>query len=114
MGSVSGSLLARGSFDNFGFSAQGGNIALFSRAGIVLPSTRAYVLRGVDHPAVPLLLEFKELYRIWTAHGWGWLREWVYDLDGRAAYVEKLGSDRIAGLKPGSAPSGSVEYGEYR
>jgi len=44
----------------------------------------------------------------------GWLREWVYDLDGRAAYLEKLGSDRIAGLKPGSAPSGSVEYGEYR
>jgi len=44
----------------------------------------------------------------------GWLREWVYDLDGRAAYVEKLGTDRIAALKPGSAPSGSVEYGEYR
>jgi glutaconate CoA-transferase subunit A len=43
-----------------------------------------------------------------------WLREWVYDLDGRAAYVDKLGADRIAGLKPGSAPSGSVEYGEYR
>ena len=43
-----------------------------------------------------------------------WLREWVYDLDGRAAYVEKLGADRVASLKPGSAPSGSVEYGEYR
>jgi glutaconate CoA-transferase, subunit A len=43
-----------------------------------------------------------------------WLREWVYDLDGRAAYVDKLGADRIAALKPGSAPSGSVEYGEYR
>jgi glutaconate CoA-transferase subunit A len=42
-----------------------------------------------------------------------WLREWVYDLDGRAAYVEKLGTDRVASLKPGSAPSGSVEYGRY-
>ena len=42
-----------------------------------------------------------------------WLREWVYDLDGRAAYVEKLGSERVASLRPGSAPSGSVEYGSY-
>jgi glutaconate CoA-transferase subunit A len=44
-----------------------------------------------------------------------WLREWVYDLDGRAAYVEKLGAERIASLKPSeSAPSGSVDYGAYR
>jgi glutaconate CoA-transferase subunit A len=44
-----------------------------------------------------------------------WLRDWVYDLDGRPAYVEKLGAERVASLRPsGSAPSGSVEYGEYR
>lgn len=44
-----------------------------------------------------------------------WLREWVYDLDGRAAYVEKLGPERLAALRPaGSAPSGSVDYGVYR
>jgi glutaconate CoA-transferase subunit A len=43
-----------------------------------------------------------------------WLGEWVYGLDGRAAYVEKLGAERIASLMPGSAPSGSVDYGEYR
>jgi glutaconate CoA-transferase, subunit A len=42
-----------------------------------------------------------------------WLREWVYDLDGRAAYREKLGAERVASLKPGSAPSGSVDYGRY-
>jgi glutaconate CoA-transferase subunit A len=42
-----------------------------------------------------------------------WLREWVYDLDGRAAYVEKLGQARVAELKPASAPSGSVDYGSY-
>jgi glutaconate CoA-transferase subunit A len=42
-----------------------------------------------------------------------WLGEWVYGLDGRAAYVEKLGAERIASLRPGSAPSGSVEYGRY-
>src|SRR5262245_20511977 len=42
-----------------------------------------------------------------------WLKEWVYDLDGRAAYVDKLGPERIAALKPRSAPSGSVDYGRY-
>ena len=43
-----------------------------------------------------------------------WLREWVHDLDGRATYIDKLGADRMAALKPGSAPSGSVDYGDYR
>jgi glutaconate CoA-transferase, subunit A len=44
-----------------------------------------------------------------------WLRDWVFELDGRAAYVEKLGSERVAGLRPSSpAPSGSVDYGAYR
>jgi glutaconate CoA-transferase subunit A len=42
-----------------------------------------------------------------------WLREWVHDLDGRAAYVDKLGAERVAALRPGSAPSGSVDYGRY-
>ncbi|MGC4806040.1 bifunctional 3'-5' exonuclease/DNA polymerase [Micromonospora sp. DT233] len=49
----------------------------FARAGVEVPNTRAWVLRAVDHPAVPLLLEHKELYRIWTAHGWAWLDTWV-------------------------------------
>jgi len=43
-----------------------------------------------------------------------WLREWVYDLPDRAAYIEKLGAERLASLQPGSAPSGSVDYGSYR
>jgi glutaconate CoA-transferase subunit A len=44
-----------------------------------------------------------------------WLREWVHDIDGRAAYMEKLGAERVASLRPaGSAPSGSVDYGDYR
>jgi len=45
----------------------------------------------------------------------GWLREWVFELPDRSAYVEKLGADRLATLRPsGSAPSGSVDYGQYR
>src|SRR5512146_2336891 len=44
-----------------------------------------------------------------------WLKEWVYGLDGRAAYLEKLGTERLASLRPsGNAPSGSVDYGAYR
>ncbi|MFD0970922.1 bifunctional 3'-5' exonuclease/DNA polymerase [Plantactinospora endophytica] len=59
----------------------------FARAGHDLPSTRAWVLRGIDHPAVPLLLEYKELYRIWTAHGWAWRDAWVRDGRFRPEYV---------------------------
>jgi glutaconate CoA-transferase subunit A len=43
-----------------------------------------------------------------------WLREWVYDLDGRDAYTAKLGAERVAALRPEPAPSGSVDYGAYR
>lgn len=59
----------------------------FSRAGIEVPNTRAWVLRKVEHPAVAPLLEYKELYRIWTAHGWSWLDSWVLDGRFRAEYV---------------------------
>ncbi|MCW2637716.1 MAG: bifunctional 3-5 exonuclease/DNA polymerase [Dactylosporangium sp.] len=59
----------------------------FSRAGIQLPNTRAWVLQRVEHPAVPLLLEYKELYRIWVAHGWSWLEQWVREGRFRAEYI---------------------------
>ncbi|MGC9665669.1 bifunctional 3'-5' exonuclease/DNA polymerase [Planosporangium sp. 12N6] len=59
----------------------------FARDGIRLPNTRAWVLQRVEHPAVPLLLEYKELYRIWVAHGWSWLDQWVCDGRFHAEYV---------------------------
>jgi glutaconate CoA-transferase subunit A len=44
-----------------------------------------------------------------------WLDEWVYGVASRAEYVQKLGVERVASLKPsGQAPSGSVDYGVYR
>jgi glutaconate CoA-transferase, subunit A len=44
-----------------------------------------------------------------------WLDEWVYGTSGRAEYIEKLGPERIASLRPsGEAPSGSVDYGVYK
>ncbi len=42
-----------------------------------------------------------------------WLDEWVFGLPDRASYVEKLGASRMAELRPGSAPSGVVDYGSY-
>ncbi|WP_254693433.1 MULTISPECIES: bifunctional 3'-5' exonuclease/DNA polymerase [Streptomyces] len=66
----------------------------FARAGIRLGSTRAWELRKVDHPAVEPLLRYKKLYRLYTAHGWSWLRSWVRDGRFHAAYV------------PGGAASG--------
>ena len=44
-----------------------------------------------------------------------WLAEWVRGVSGRGEYIEKLGADRAASLRPSApAPSGSVDYGEYR
>ncbi|MGH3310101.1 MAG: bifunctional 3'-5' exonuclease/DNA polymerase [Streptomyces sp.] len=59
----------------------------FARDGVKLSSTRAWELRGVDHPAVDPLLRYKKLYRLYTAHGWSWLRSWVRDGRFRAEYV---------------------------
>jgi glutaconate CoA-transferase subunit A len=44
-----------------------------------------------------------------------WLDEWVYGVSGRAEYVDKLGTEKVAALRPsGEAPSGSVDYGVYK
>jgi len=55
--------------------------------GVRVSSTRSGVLRAVDHPAAPLLLEYKELARLWAAHGWAWLDEWVSGGRFRPEYV---------------------------
>ncbi|HSH21589.1 MAG TPA: CoA-transferase [Candidatus Caenarcaniphilales bacterium] len=44
----------------------------------------------------------------------GWLDEWVHGVADRTEYVEKLGRERLEELRPAPAPSGSVDYGEYR
>jgi DNA polymerase-1 len=62
-------------------------VRAFAREGIDIPSTRAWVLREIDHPAVEPLLEYKELARMWTAHGWSWLDSWVHDGRFRPDYV---------------------------
>jgi DNA polymerase family A len=62
-------------------------VKAFAAEGISLTSTRAHVLRTVDHPAVPLLLEYKELARLHAADGWGWLDTWVSGGRFRPEYV---------------------------
>lgn len=55
--------------------------------GIRVQSTRSAVLREVDHPAIPLLLEYKDLARLHTANGWAWLDSWVAGGRFRPEYV---------------------------
>jgi glutaconate CoA-transferase subunit A len=44
-----------------------------------------------------------------------WLNEYVHGVAGRAEYMDKLGDEVRARIRPsGSAPSGSVDYGEYQ
>lgn len=56
-------------------------------AGMRVRSTSKWELRGVDHPAVAPLLEYKGLQRLLTANGWNWLDEWVADGRFRPVYV---------------------------
>jgi DNA polymerase family A len=62
-------------------------IRALAAAGIRVTSARSSVLREVDHPVVPLLLQYRELSRLHAAHGWAWLDTWVTDGRFRPAYV---------------------------
>ena len=52
-----------------------------------MKSTRRWELERIDHPAVKPLIEYKKLYRIWVAHGWSWLQDWVRDGRFRPEYL---------------------------
>ncbi|MGW1010557.1 bifunctional 3'-5' exonuclease/DNA polymerase [Streptomyces termitum] len=62
-------------------------VRAFARAGVRLRSTRRWELAEVDHPAVEPLIAYKKLYRIWTAHGWTWLADWVREGRFRPEYL---------------------------
>lgn len=47
------------------------------RSGFALESTRAWVLREIDHPAIAPLLDYKDRARLFTANGWQWLDDWI-------------------------------------
>jgi DNA polymerase-1 len=56
-------------------------------AGFSVQSTRAWELRRIEHPGIELLIEYKELSRLHTAHGWAWQDAWVKDGRYRPEYV---------------------------
>ena len=62
-------------------------VKALAAAGVRVSSTRFWELREVDHPAIPPLLEYKELSRLHAAHGWAWLDDWVCDGRFRPEYV---------------------------
>ncbi|MDQ8707833.1 bifunctional 3'-5' exonuclease/DNA polymerase [Streptomyces sp. LHD-70] len=62
-------------------------IKAFAQAGIRIRSTRRWEIETLDHPAVRPLVEYKKLYRIWVAHGWSWLQDWVRDGRFRPEYL---------------------------
>ncbi|MCF3961960.1 bifunctional 3'-5' exonuclease/DNA polymerase [Streptomyces fuscigenes] len=61
-------------------------VKAFARAGVRIKSTRRWELEKIDHPAVGPLIEYKKLYRIWTANGWAWLQDWVREGRFRPEY----------------------------
>ncbi|MFJ8981196.1 bifunctional 3'-5' exonuclease/DNA polymerase [Streptomyces sp. NPDC102282] len=61
-------------------------VKAFAQAGIKVRSTRRWELEEIDHPAVEPLIRYKKLYRVWTAHGWSWLQDWVREGRFRPEY----------------------------
>ena len=62
-------------------------LAALRRAGLDVSSTRKWELRELDHPVIAPLLEYKNLYRLYTANGWAWLDTWVRNGRFRPEYV---------------------------
>ncbi|MFF4832715.1 bifunctional 3'-5' exonuclease/DNA polymerase [Streptomyces sp. NPDC001315] len=62
-------------------------VKAFAQAGIKIRSTRRWEIESLDHPATKPLIEYKKLYRIWVAHGWSWLQDWVRDGRFRPEFI---------------------------
>ena len=75
--------------------------AAFRRAGFDIETTRSWVIKELDHPAVEPVLAYKELSRLFTANGWNWLAEWVRDGRFHAGYCP-------AAWCPGGGPLAAV------
>jgi DNA polymerase-1 len=47
--------------------------------GLQVSDTRSWTLEQLEHPGIPVLLEYKKLTRLLQANGWSWLESWVRD-----------------------------------
>ena len=52
-------------------------LAALRRAGIDVADTRASSLHGADHPAVDVVLRYKNLAQLAKTNGWAWSDQWV-------------------------------------
>ena len=69
----------RGAFGAPGLNpdSPGDLLRTLQAAGLPVADTRSWTLEQLDHPGVPVLLEYKKLSRLLQAHGWAWLDSWV-------------------------------------
>jgi DNA polymerase-1 len=56
-------------------------------AGLPVEDTRSWTLEQLEHPAVPALLEYRKLARLYSANGWAWLSTWARDGRFRPQFV---------------------------
>lgn len=56
-------------------------------AGLEVASTSQWELAEHQHPAIPYLLQYKKLGRLFSANGWAWLDQWVSAGRYRPIYV---------------------------
>ncbi|MEV4557487.1 bifunctional 3'-5' exonuclease/DNA polymerase [Kitasatospora sp. NPDC049285] len=71
----------------FNPDSHGQVLKAFADQGIHLASTRSWELKAVDHPAAGLMVRYKELSRLYAAHGWAWQAAWARGGRFRPEYV---------------------------
>lgn len=77
------------------------------RAGVAATSTRSWELRGLVHPAIEPLLEYKKLARLLSANGWHWLDTWVWKTAGSVPTTCRAVWSPVAGRPAAVVPSSS-------
>ncbi|WP_380169371.1 bifunctional 3'-5' exonuclease/DNA polymerase [Jannaschia sp. R86511] len=79
----------RGAFDAPALNpdSPGSLLPALRAAGLEVPDTRSWTLERLDHPGVPVLLEYKKLARLLSTNGWHWLDTWVEAGRFRPEYV---------------------------
>jgi DNA polymerase-1 len=55
--------------------------------GLPVTDTRSWTLEQLDHPGIPVLLEYKKLSRLLSANGWTWLETWARDGRFRSSFL---------------------------
>lgn len=62
-------------------------LAALQQAGLPITSTSKWEIKDIDHPVIPVLLDYKRRARMLTANGWAWQDQWVTGGRFRPVYV---------------------------